>query len=365
MSRINRTRRAALLLTVMLLCVPAAQSEEAQDILDVSALTPQQINYKTVEATLGSYVREVSQSASEYFPLTYNVKFDQNNAKFIEFTVKRGQQVKKGDVMARFNITGSEVAFTRMEINLKRTEEDTRRGILDREEAIQKKRSEIAAMSSGYEQEIAVLGLRKLEVELEQYKFRQQRSIDQQREAFEEEKERRANNVLLAPVDGVVSELAYKKADDAVSPGETLAVISSEEVMLLRAKNDRQELRYNMPVRVTMGNGKNQITLNGRVVAADDAIPEKERTGYLFVELEPYDSEEIRVRSPKITGDTVRLDNVIVIQRSAATLEAGKYFVTKLKDGMVQKRFVEFGMGTGQTAWIMTGVEDGETLVLD
>ena len=365
MSRINSIRRAALLMAAMLLCMPAAQAEMTQDIIDVSTLTQQQINYKTVEAALGSYVREVSQSASEYFPLTYNVRFDQSNAKFVEFTVKRGQEVKKGDVMARFAITGSEVAFTRMEINLKRTEEDTRRGILDREEAIQKKRAEIAAMSSGYEQERAMLTLRKLEVELEQYKFRQQRSIDQQREAFEEEKERRANNVLLAPVDGVVSELAYKKVDDAVSPGETLAVISSEEIMLLRAKNERQELRYNMPVRVTVGNGKNQITLTGRVGAADDAIPEKERTGYLFVELDPYDSENIPIRSPKITGDTIRLDNVMVVQRSAATLEAGKYYVTKLKDGMVQKRFVEFGMGSAQTAWILTGVEDGETLVLD
>ena len=100
-------------------------------------------------------------------------------------------------------------------------------------------------------------------------------------------------------------------------------------------------------------------------MAADDAIPEKERTGYLFVELDPYDSENIPIRSPKITGDTIRLDNVMVVQRSAATLEAGKYYVTKLKDGMVQKRFVEFGMGSAQTAWILTGVEDGETLVLD
>lgn len=365
MSRIDRIRLAALLMTAVLLCAPEARAEEAQDIIDVSRMTPEQINYKTEEVTLGSFVKEASQSASEYFPLTYNVWFEGSNAKFVEYTVKRGDAVKAGDVMARFTITGSNVAFTRMEKNLKRTEENMKRGILEREEVIQKKRAEVAAAAGAYEKERAMLELRKLEVELEQFSYRQQRSIEQQKEAFEEEKARRANNVLVAPVDGIVTELAYKKVDDAVAPGETLAVISSEEVRLLAVKNDRQTMRYNMPVQVIMGSGKNQVTLTGRIVAADDAVPEAERTGYAFAELDPYDSEEIRVRSPKIVCNTIELDNVLVVKRSAVTLEAGKYYVIKLKDGMVQKRYVDFGMNGTQTVWLLNGVEDGDTLVLD
>lgn len=365
MSRTKEARLAALLLAALLMCAPTALGEEQQDIIDVSELTPQQINYNTTEVICGEFVKETSTSASEYFPLTYNVKFDQSNAKFVEYTVKRGDVVKAGDMLARFTITGSDVAFTRMEKNLARTEEQTRQGILDREEAISKKRAEIAALANGYEKEKAMLSLRKLELELEQYSYRQQYSIDQQREAYEEECARRENNILYSPVDGVVDELAYKKVDDAVSAGETLVVISSEEIMLLRAKGNGTDFRYNMPVNVVIGNNKNQVTLTGRIVAADDAIPEKERTGYVFVELDPYDEEEIRIRSPKVTAKTIYLDNVLQINRRAATLEAGKYYVTKLTDGMVQKRYIQFGLNGSQTVWVLTGVEEGETLVID
>ena len=366
MSRIDMRRLAAFLLAVLLISTAAAAEEtQRQDIIDASQLTPQQINYKTTEVVVGSFVKESTTSASEYYPLTYNVQFDQSNAKFVEFTVKRGDTVKAGDVLARFNITGSDVAFTRMEKNLTRTKEDTEKGIRSREEAIEQQRAMIAAMADGYEKEKAMLTLRKLETELEKYIHSQNYSIDSQTKAFEEEKARRANNVLIAPVDGVISEMAYKKVDDAVSPGETLVTISSEEVLLLRIKNDGVNMRYNMPVQVKSGNNKQQVILSGRVVAADDVIPEQERTGYAFIELDPYDTEEIKLRALKVTANTVQLDDVLLIQRSAATLEAGKYYVTKLTDGMVQKRYIEFGMNNTQYAWAMAGVEAGETLVID
>ncbi len=365
MSRIDAKRLIALLTALVLLGTAAAWAEEQQDIIDASQLTPQQINYKTTEVVRGSYIKETMNSASVYYPLTYNIRFEQSNAKFVEYTVKRGQAVKAGDVLAKFTIAGSDVAFTRMEKNLQRTEEDTQRGIRQREEALSRLRAEIAAMDNGYGKEKAMLSLRRQEIELEQYAYRQQYSIEQQRRAYEEEKERRAYDTLISPVDGIVSELTYKKADDAVSAHETLVVISSEEVMLLRTTCDNGAMRYNMPVTVTMGNSKNQITLTGRIVAADDAIPEKERTGYVFIELDPYDTEEIKIRSPKITVESVRLDDVLILQRSAATLEAGKYFVNKLNDGVVQKRFIQFGMSSGQTTWAMAGVEEGETLVID
>lgn len=363
MSRIDRKRLPALILALAV-CMAAPAAAEQQDIIDASQLTPQQVNYKTVEAERGSYIKEANSSATEYFPYTYAVRYEYSGAKFVEYTVKRGDEVKAGDVIARFTVTGSEVAFTRMELNLQRTEEQTQRGIIQRQEEIARLRAEIAAAPGEYEKEKKQLTLRKKEVELEQYKYRQQYSIDRQREEYNEEKERREQNVLLAPVDGVITELAYKKVDDNVSTSEVLAVISSEEVMLLRLKNEACDFRYNMPVRIIMGNSKNQTILTGRIVAADDAIPEKERTGYAFVQLDPLE-EEVKIRSPKIQGDNIRLDNVILVPRSAATLEAGKHYVTKLTDGMVQKRYVEFGQGNAQYAWIMTGVEEGETLVLD
>lgn len=364
MSRI-RMKRLLLLIVAALLAVSTAQASEAQDIIDAAQLTPQQINYKTTEVRVGSFTKQANATASEYYPLTYNVRFEQSNAKFVEYTVSRGDEVKAGDVLARFTITGSDVALTRLEMNLSRTQEETERGIAEREEAIAKLRAEIATEKDSYEREKKTISLRKLEIDLEQYRYRQQNSIDTLKESLDEERERRENNVLISPVDGIVSELAYKKVDDAISANETLVTISSEEVMLLRAKNDSGELRYNMPVQVVMGSNKQPVILTGRIVAADDAIPESERTGYVFVQMDPYDTEEHKLRGPKLVADTMRVDNVLLIQRTAATLESGKYYVTKLTDGMVQKRYIQFGVGNIQDIWVLEGVTEGETLIID
>jgi len=365
MSRIKAEKLLAALLSVLFFLSPGAKASEQQDIIDAAQLTPQQINYRTTAVERGCFVKQTNASASEYYPLTYNIRFDQGNAKFIEYTVKRGDVVKAGDVLARFTITGSDVEFTRMELNLQRTEEDTEKGILERQQAIRKKRAEISAEKDPYQKEMLELALRKLEIELERFEYRQQYSIEQQRKAYEKEKTRRETNVLISPVDGIVTELNYKKVDDAVSTSETLVVISSEEILLLRAKNDSGGLRYNMPVKVLIGNNKNQVTLTGRIVAADDAIPEEERTGYAFIELDPYDKENQKIRSPKIVAESIRLDDVLMIQRTAMTLEAGKYFVTKLTDGMVQKRYIEAAINNTQSVWVLSGVEEGETLILD
>lgn len=364
MSRIKMKRLLILMMAVLLIPSAAQASETTQDIIDAAQLTPQQINYKTTEVRIGSFVKEANTNASEYYPLTYNVRFDKSNAKFVEYTVKRGDAVKAGDVLARFTITGSDVALTRLEMNLSRTKEETERGISDREEAIAKMRAEVAAESDAYEKEKKTISLRKLETELDRYRYRQQNSIDDLQEALDEERERRETNVLISPVDGIVSELSYKKIDDAISASETLVTISSEEVMLLRAKNSG-DFRYNMPVQVVMGSSKQQVILTGRIVAADDAIPESERTGYVFIQMDPYDTEEYKLRSPKIVADTIRVDDVLLIQRTAATLEAGKYYVTKLVDGMVQKRYIQFGMSNVQDIWVLNGVTEGETLVID
>ena len=361
MSRINGKKLLLLMLAGILLVSNAAFAE---DILVADERVQEQINYKTETVRIDDYVKTISNSATLYYPMTYSVHFESSNAKFVEYAVKRGDAVKKGDVLARFTIGGSNVQLTRMELALARAEESMVKGIQDRKEKIARTRADIASATDAYEREIGELSLRKLEIELEQYEYRQQYSIDNQKAALAEELDRRRTDVLVSPVDGVVTELAYKKIDDSVSAGEKLVTICDENIVLLRVDNGSVGFRYNMPVTVSVGAGKQQTTLTGRVVAADNAIAESERTGHAFIQLDPYDPE-INLRNLKISGSQVLLEDVAVVARKAVTLENGKYFVTKLVNGMVQKRYIEYGLGNASGVWIMNGVSEGDTLVVD
>jgi len=58
------------------------------------------------------------------------------------------------------------------------------------------------------------------------------------------------------------------------------------------------------------------------------------------------------------------LDNVMIVPRKAVELEAGDYFVSKLEDGIVRKRYVNCIVKPGQQIWILQGIEAGEEIVV-
>ena len=100
------------------------------------------------------------------------------------------------------------------------------------------------------------------------------------------------------------------------------------------------------------------------MVAADDSIPEKERNGIAYILLDPYDPD-IKLRTLKVTAPTLYLENVMIAKRNTVTAENGKYYVTKLVDGMAQKRYIDVGMISTTAVWYLGGVAEGETLVID
>ena len=146
-------------------------------------------------------------------------------------------------------------------------------------------------------------------------------------------------------------------------PGETLVTVKSGESMLLLVQNGG--LRYNMPIQVQIGSKPNEVYLTGRVVAADDAIPQNERSGFALIELDPYDKEKYSIPEPVkvITGDS--LNNVLLIPNRAVNQEADKKYVLKYTDGVVQKRYIHPAMNNYQYTYVLEGVEEGETLILN
>ena len=364
MSRINRKKLLIPAFCLCLLLCGQTAGLAQEDIIASDQMTVEEVNYNTVTVVSGTFERPVSNSLSEYYPLVYPLKFEGSNAKFIEYTVKRGDEVKAGDVLARFEITGSDAAMESMELNLRRAEEALEEGLRDREEQIRLKRAEVSEEKDSYVREKKMLEMRKMEIEMEQYRFRQEYSIAGQRKAVEEERANRAANELIAPVDGVVADVKYKKLDDAVSTNEVLITLSSTDVMLLRVDNSSGSFRYNMPVTVTVGSNKKSTDLTGRVVASDHAIDEKDQTGHALILLDPYD-ESIKLRNPKVKASYMLLEEELIVPRKAATLENGKYYVTKLVDGMVQKRYVQYAESNTSEVWLLQGVSEGDVLIVD
>lgn len=346
-----------------------------QDIIDVELFAQEAISYETYEVTRGSYADETSVNAIQYHAYTYNLQFEHNDAKFLEYTVSKDDEVKKGDVLARFTIDKSESELTRLRLSLQRAKEQMNEGIRTREQAMEATRAELAAVTDAYEKTILELTLQKQEVELAQYKYRQQYSINQAQADYEEEYEQRTTDVLVSPVDGTVQELALKHVDDPVSPSEVLVTVIAGASEMYLVENVSGQLRYNMPVEVNIYGGHNATRVSGRVVAADDAIPQTQRTGYALVQLDPHDYEVDKIsRSTLVHAVWRQLDNVLTVPNKAVDMTANINlstigddeipYVKKLVDGAEKQRNITTGPSNMQSTLVIDGLEEGETVIL-
>lgn len=353
----SKMKRSLLLLLVLAL-LAAPISASAESLIDAEKLQEQQASYSTAKVQLGSFIQEYSVPVLVYYPLQQNLKVEQNGAIFKEFAVEEEQNVKKGDVLAYLTVETSDAALEQLEREIARLEAETELGISQRNDAIELLEKSDA---EGFQKEKNAIALKKAKAELAHYEYLQQRSLDTLKQALKAEQEKRDGYTLVAPADGKVIDLAKLKTGDPVAAGDALMTFVRTDVVQLRVSNSSGDLRYNMPVTITVGKQNNTATVSGRVVAADGAIPEKERTGYAYIQVDT----QVELADPKLTAEIMRLDNVLVAERGAVVSENGRHYVTKLVDGMLQRRYIGFGANNADQVWIIHGVAEGDILVTD
>ena len=202
-----------------------------------------------------------------------------------------------------------------------------------------------------------------MEVELDRFVLQQEHTVEQLQKALDDLLEQNATAAVLAPAAGQISTLIYKQPNEHVDFGETLAKLFDPSVRLVRVQDNSGNFRYNMPVTVTTGRNKDRVSYPGRVVAADNLLPEGQRTGYAYIVMDEQPDAELT--NTQVAIQPVRVDDVMIVPRRALTMTNGKASVNLLEDGMVRKRYVYNVAYTPSDAWLMKGVSAGDTVILD
>lgn len=339
---------------------------ESPNIISDEMIQTETVNYsKTAVVELAEYKRDYSATATEYYPNTYELAAEINNASFLKYHVTRSQQVKKGDVLATFTLEVDEAATASAKLSLERTQADY-------QIVAEKKREEMAemlkaqsALRDSFERELMTLRIRRAQVAYEQYCYQQECTIARLTEEVAELEEANNNCYLYAPYDGVVTGVTYKREGEKIYANETLITMYREEGMLLHISNNHLYFRYGMPVSVSIG-PKNAVEVyQGRVVAADNILPENRRLGHAFIQLEPFEGEKPRMNRMTATGTSEYLENVMIIPRRSITMEGGKNYVECLVNGNLQKRFINIGLSNTSIVWALQGLNVGDTIILD
>ena len=120
--------RSKFLCALACLCLGASCAQaQSESLISQDMIKAETVNYQnTVVAENGVFERSYSARGSLYYPHTYELFCETENATFVEYTVARRQEVKKGDVLAVFHVERDEVALASAKLALEKSPQDER-----------------------------------------------------------------------------------------------------------------------------------------------------------------------------------------------------------------------------------------------
>jgi len=361
----SRNNTALLLLLTVCLLLTACSTTSAKDpVMPEKIAVPKQAKYETAEATMGIYSRKEQGSATIHYPVQADLTWDTANAKLQEIKVKKNQQVKKGDVLAEFEIAASAAQQTELQLQLQRKNEEFAKGKDARLTAIREARAALDGLSS-HQLEIAELELEKQEIEYEQYVYQTERELGTLKERLDAFLQNRTDNVLVAPFDGVVESVASLREGDKVEAGQVIVSMYSEESFYLRVKNPGGKLRYGMEVTVETGRANQREVYSGIVIAAPNILSASMSQSDAFIRITDAVKPSDFQGSTLFYSTTEYLENVLTVDSKAMHREDGDVYVNMLQDGVLKKRYVTQGLSNTDITWIIDGLCEGQQVITD
>lgn len=363
MSRI-KAKTTIPFLAVLLLLGGCKDSKEEQTLYSADLAAPGQANYEAMQAAEGEYVKSATGDASLYYPTTAELFWEKDNARFREVLVKKGQEVKKGDVLIAFDVEVSNADMQELSLNLTRTIEAAETGKSERLSAINEAKRAAEGLN-GHELEIALLKAEKLQAEYEEFVYQSEFQAAQYRERIAQLESEMENNALIAPFDGVIDNVESYNIGDQVEANQVLVRMHATDKYYLSVKDTAGNLRYNMEVTIEAGKKDNTKTYDGKVVTAYNALPASVPEGHSLIKLYDDVAAENLEGNLKYQCDVEKLQKVLLVNRSVVSSEDKKSYVYVLDDDMIQKRYIVQGLRNVDTIWVLDGLSEGQNVIVD
>ena len=347
------------------MCLMGCGKEQEQPMVQEEVLlTSEEANYKTVQTKMGDYHKESTGSGSIIYLLHSTLYWEYSEVCFTECLVKEGQKVKQGDELMRFESEENRLQLETLRIQLERIREsfeETNAKMLEELQTAKEKAKEL----KNEELTIAELKIEKQQAKYEQFVYEHERDVRRIEEQIAEVKEEAKADVLLAPYDGVVEDVAKLHEGDRVSGGRWLVKMYSTDRMLIKADKAADKLRYNMDVVIETGKNETLKSYQGKVIAAPNVLPTSVSQDLVLIELDQDITEEQLTGSIRYRGISEEVQDILMVERKAIQYESGKEYVYVLEGDMIRKRYVETALNSSEGVWILDGLEEGQTLIVD
>ena len=181
---------------------------------------------------------------------------------------------------------------------------------------------------------------------------------------------------IKAPYDGIVTDKVAFEAGDLVKENDNLIRISDSSSSFVVVQDTNDQLCYGNAVTLSYKDADwKEISIEGRAVTINNTSLSSElRSEYSLIAIPEENIGDIALSTKaaggnwqramiKVSLDTRSMDNVIVIPKSAVSMENGKTYVTAvMDDGSVKKIGFVSGGGNINSYWVAEGLTEGMTI---
>ena len=141
--------------------------------------------------------------------------------------------------------------------------------------------------------------------------------------------------------------------------------LSSTDKILLEIDDDLNKLRYNSSVTIEVGKNADMKSYSGKVVTAYDILPSDVSEDRTLVALDENISPDLLTGDLMYRSISEEASDILQIDRRAVKWEDQKAFVYVLDGDMVQKRYVTAVQNSSDNVWILDGLSEGQTLIVE
>ncbi|KKI94198.1 hypothetical protein WQ54_00995 [Bacillus sp. SA1-12] len=312
---------------------------QEEPVLAPPLVEPAKIDYEVVEVKKGDVIKRVKGLGTVEPAENRPLAFSQSGTRLKKISVKKGELVKKGQLIAEiesgslaFDLELAEIDLKKAEIKLKQLN---------------------AQNADTYSIDLAELDLDSLQLRVEHLKN-------------ELEKTR-----ITSPINGIVTFITEKNAGDAIEAYESIVhVADTSKLQLVYSAisgNELVDTKIGMKAEITI-NGKKTA---GKVVQTPSEVPvEKieenpdlyQRSIFIAIENPPKDVKVgDSIDFEIITG---KRENVLIIPKSALRSMAGRDYVQVLEGEAKREIDIEKGLVSDTEVEVIRGLETGDTVIL-
>lgn len=331
----NSIRAMRLIFIILFICVNLSSCyfyPKEEKIPEPPIVEPPQLTYETVNAALGNISKKISVTGKYVSVSQQSLSFKDKGGYLKVLNVKLGDYVKKGDVLAQLDVDSINNDIKFQEISLKKAQIN-----LD----------EIKSNPNPNQYD-----LKRRELDLESAIL-----------TLENSKSKLEKATIIAPISGQIAYINNKNIGDNVNANETFIVIADPSNICIQYTGDNStQFGLGQEVDIKYRNNK----YKGKVVMSQDNVPQ---------DLNAQLKNTIRIKPEGISdysiGDTAEItlvlenkENVIVVPKNVVSNYGGKFYIQVLENNMKFEREVEVGIQTADSVEILSGIKEGDKIII-